>query len=90
MVSYELFGWLGAFFFTICTIPQMLMSIRDGHSDGLAWMFLIFWLLGEIFMTIYVWPTGDIPLLSNYIVNFFLTCIIFYYKVRPNRQGEDK
>lgn len=82
-MTFEVVGWLGAFFFAICSLPQVIQSVRDGHSDGLAWLFLIFWLLGEIFMTIYVWPTGDLPLLSNYIINLFLTAIIFYYKVHP-------
>jgi len=79
----EVIGWLGAFFFAICAVPQTIQCIREGHSDGLSWLFLIFWLLGEIFMTIYVWPTGDLPLLSNYIVNLILTSVIFYYKVHP-------
>jgi len=76
-------GWLGAFFFAICAIPQAWQSLQEGHSHGLSWLFLIFWLLGEIFMTIYVWPTGDLPLLTNYIINLVLTSIIFYYKVHP-------
>ena len=76
-------GWLGAFFFAICAVPQAWQSYKEGHSAGLSWMFLIFWLLGEIFMTIYVWPTGDLPLLSNYLVNLLLTSVIFYYKVHP-------
>ena len=79
----ETIGWLGAFFFAICAVPQAWQSYKEGHSHGLSWMFLIFWLLGEIFMTIYVWPTGDLPLLSNYIVNLILTSVIFYYKVHP-------
>ena len=82
-MTFEVVGWLGAFFFAICAVPQCWQSYKDGHSNGLSWMFLIFWLLGEIFMTIYVWPTGDLPLLSNYIVNLVLTSVIFYYKVHP-------
>lgn len=84
--STELVGWIGAFFFAICAIPQAWKSLKDKHSDGLSLMFLVYWLLGEIFMTIYVWPTGDLPLLSNYFINLLLTSIIFYYKVMPNKK----
>ena len=82
-MTFEIIGWLGAFFFAICAVPQVIQTLREGHSNGLSWLFLIFWLLGEIFMTVYVWPTGDLPLLSNYLVNLVLTSIIFYYKVYP-------
>jgi len=82
-MTLEVIGWLGAFFFAICAVPQAWQTYKDKHSDGLALLFLITWLLGEICMIIYVWPTGDLPLLSNYFVNLVLTSYIFYYKLYP-------
>lgn len=83
MMGPEIFGWLGAFFFAICALPQALKSFYEKHSHGLSWGFLILWIGGEISTAIYVWPTGDIPLLINYLGNLLLIAVIVWYKVFP-------
>lgn len=82
-MSLEIFGWLGALFFTICALPQTIKTIKEGHSFGLSWWFLILWFAGEITTAIYVWPKQDIPLLVNYLGNTGLILIIFWYKIFP-------
>jgi len=86
-MTLELIGWAGAFFFAVCAIPQAYQSFKLKHSDGISAMFLILWILGEIFMTIYIsfQPELDLPLFTNYVFNLVLTAIIAYYKVRPTR-----
>ena len=81
----DIVGWLGAFFFAICAIPQAWQSYKLGNSDGISTMFLVFWFLGEVLMTIYVLPTWDWPLLTNYIFNLILTSVICWYKIFPTR-----
>lgn len=84
----ESIGWLGAFFFAICAVPQAWKSFKEKHSDGISLSFIVLWLLGEIFMLVYVGfqPTFDWPLITNYIVNLLLTTVIFWYKLRPTRR----
>jgi len=81
----ESIGWLGAFFFAICAVPQAWQSWKEKHSDGLSTMFIVFWLLGEIFMLVYVvfQPELDWPLIVNYVVNLLLTVVIAWYKLYP-------
>ena len=74
-------GWFGSLMFAICGLPQAIQCARDGHANGLNWFFLIAWLLGEICTIIYVWPTGDYILLSNYCVNLVFLAIMLRYKI---------
>ena len=74
-------GWLGSILFAICAIPQALQSIRDGHSRGLNWGFLVAWLLGEILTLIYIWPKQDYPLMFNYLMNLIFLGIMVRYKI---------
>ena len=78
-------GWFGAFLFAICGLPQAIQCWTDGHSRGLNWFFLLAWTGGEILTIIYVWPTGDLPLLTNYFVNLGFLCVMLRYKVKERR-----
>jgi hypothetical protein len=82
----ETFGWIGSILFAICGFPQAVECIKNGHSRGLNWFFLLAWFWGEIFTIIYVWPKGDIPLLANYFANMVFLLIMIYYKIweRPH------
>lgn len=79
----EFFGWLGAFCFAICGIPQAYKSYKDGHSDGISSGLLTLWIVGEISMVIYIIPKMDAPLLLNYFGNILSVGTIIYFKVRP-------
>jgi len=79
----ELIGWIGAVLFAVCGLPQAWQSIKDGHSKGLNWFFLLAWAGGEILTIVYVFPKADLPLLSNYFVNMIFLVIMLYYKLFP-------
>lgn len=83
MSIFDVCGWLGAFCFAICAIPQAFKSYQDGNSHGISWGFLSLWLLGEVCMTIYVLPRFDKPLLVNYFGNFLCVIAILYFKLFP-------
>lgn len=79
----ETIGWLGAMLFAICGLPQAYQSIKDKHSKGLNWFFLLAWFGGEILTIIYVFPKMDLPLLANYFINMIFLLIMLYYKLFP-------
>ena len=81
-MDVNIFGWLAAISFSLCSVPQAFLSYKQKHSDGVSWLFLILWSLGEIFATIYVAPRLDYPLLANYFFNMIFIAIIIYYKVK--------
>jgi len=83
MVS--LLGFLGAFFLSICAIPQATLSHKQKHSIGVSNYFLGFWLIGEILTMIYTLILyQDVPLFMNHLFNLICLAIIIYYKIFPN------
>lgn len=80
-------GYIGALLLAVCAIPQAIMSVKDGHSDGLSHAFLLSWLFGEILMLIFVLDTVGAhgPLFYNYLLNTGLLLIITRYKYLPRR-----
>ena len=77
----DLIGWLGAIAFATCAIPQAWQSYKTKSSDGVSWLFLILWFLGEVLTIAYVClTTVDLILLFNYLFNFTALLIIMYYK----------
>ena len=85
----EIIGWIGSAMFAMCGLPQAVQSAREGHSDGLSWLFLLMWFFGEIFTMIYVWPKMDYPLLANYLTNMVFLVIILFYKISPRTKNEN-
>jgi uncharacterized protein with PQ loop repeat len=78
-------GYLGSICLAICSLPQCIMSIRQGHSEGISKGFLLLWSLGEVFTLIYILPKADIPLLLNYSANIIFLIIIWKYKLFPRK-----
>lgn len=85
-MGVEVFGWLGSVFFAICAIPQAIKAYREKHATGVSKWYLIYWFLGEVFMLVYVWDMGDLPLMANYIMNMFFLLIIAKYKFLPTNK----
>jgi uncharacterized protein with PQ loop repeat len=82
MTHTELIGWIGSVCFATCAIPQAWQSIKQKHSRGLSWAFLVAWFIGEIFTIWYIILTNPTPiLLLNYGVNFLVLLIILRYKI---------
>jgi len=81
-------GWIGAISFSICGIPQAWMCFKNKHADGMSMYYLLLWLIGEICTIVYVVPTGNMPLISNYIFNLVVLLIILRYKIWPKSEPE--
>lgn len=80
----EFIGVIGAILLALCGVPQAIKSVKDKHSYGISWWFILMWFGGEIFVLIYVVLTScDWILISNYIMNILLIIIILYYKILP-------
>ena len=83
MSIFEILGWLGSICLAICGIPQAWQSIKDKHSHGISWGFVLLWAFGEIFALAYVYDKLDLPLLLNYATNILILVVILYYKFKP-------
>jgi uncharacterized protein with PQ loop repeat len=77
----ETIGWIGSILFAVCALPQVIQCVKDGHARGLNPLFLGLWLMGEIFILVYIWPKQDWPLLFNYTLNLVFVVIMIRYKI---------
>lgn len=83
---YELVGYSGSICLAVCSLPQALLSIRQGHSEGISLGFLFLWTIGEILTLTYIIPKADFPLLLNYTTNILLLLIIWKYRFFPRKE----
>jgi uncharacterized protein with PQ loop repeat len=83
MSIFEILGWLGSICLAICGLPQAWQSMKDKHSHGISWGFVLLWAFGEIFALAYVYDKLDLPLLLNYATNILILAVILYYKISP-------
>ena len=79
----ELIGWTGSMLMALCAFPQAYKCFQEKHSNGISWGFLMMWLIGEVLVLIYVFPTYQWPLIFNYIANIIALSVILYYKIWP-------
>ena len=82
-ILHEVIGWIGAFCFAICGLPQALECHRRGNSHGISPSFTFLWLTGELCTLAYVLPEKQYPLIFNYIGNIFFVAVILKYKFFP-------
>lgn len=80
-------GWIGSILLSICGAPQALKCYNQGHAEGVSFIFLLMWLIGEIFTLIYIsskalsMMTFMSPLILNYTLNIIFISVILYYKI---------
>lgn len=86
MIVSELLGWIGAFCFGICAIPQAWKSYRLKNSHEMTWFFLWLWLGGEVFYMASMLVANPIGwLMFNVCANTSCLLVILYYKAFPKR-----
>lgn len=84
----ELIGYIGSFFFSVCAIPQVIEVWKTNSTKSLSFMFLLMWILGEVFMWMYIaiqnYQTHTVqwPLHLNYFFNGGCVAYLMYKKVR--------
>lgn len=66
---YELIGWLGSLMLAVCAVPQFVKTFKTDSAADISWAFLFLWGFGDFLMLIYVWPSGNAPLIFNYGLN---------------------
>lgn len=79
----QFFGWIYSAAFALSAVPQVIRSIKDGHTKGLADGTLILWLLGEVGGLVYGFGLMQLPIILNCLVNAIFVGIIIYYRLFP-------
>ena len=44
--GYEIIGWVGAFFFAISALPQVVQVWQTRQTEDLSLLMIVFWYLG--------------------------------------------
>jgi uncharacterized protein with PQ loop repeat len=76
----EFIGWVGSIMLSICGLPQAWDSLKNKHSNGISWGFILLWLFGELFALVYVVYKKENPIIFNCVLNTVIVSVIFYYK----------
>lgn len=76
----EIIGWVGAVLLATCGLPQLFKTIKDKDLHGLSFVFIVWWLLGEILVLTYVlYQAFKWPLIFNYGINILVCFILIFY-----------
>jgi len=78
----NLIGLIGSLCFAISSWPQAYLSLKTRTAKGVKWSFIILWLSGSVFSTIYAIAIHKYMLLPNYLCGGLGTIIILYVKIR--------
>lgn len=81
-MTIETVGYIGAGLLALCALPQMIMTLKDGHARGISSLFLLSWYIGEILMFYFLVMTSNErgPLFYNYLINVIMLTVIVKYK----------
>ena len=83
---HNFIGWAGAFLFAICAIPQVIKTWKTKKAEDLSWLFLLFWLSGELLTFAYIIVDDALvqithfPLYINYLFNIIFVFYLIYAK----------
>ena len=77
----EIIGYIGGAFLTVSGVPEVIRTVKDKKAH-IGWNMLVLWFIGEIFMVIYSIAAKIMPLIINYVFNFFVVIVMLAYKIR--------
>lgn len=86
MLYHNFFGWVGAFLFAICAVPQVMKTWQSKSAHDLSMLFLLLWIGGELFSMFYILiddyltQTAHYPIYLNYSFNIILVLYLVYAK----------
>ena len=77
----NLIAFIGSILLGICSIPELIRTVRDSHCY-IGWGMMLTWYLGEILVAIHVYRKHkDFVLLMNYCLNIVIISILLAYKI---------
>jgi len=86
----DLIGLIGSLCFAFSSWPQAYLSLKNKSARGIKWSFILLWLSGSFFSTIYAVALCKYVLLPNYICGGLGTGIILIVKMRETLGEQNK
>ena len=78
----EFIGLIGSLCFAFSSWPQAYYSLKKQTAQGVKWSFILLWLSGSFFSTIYAIYLEKYMLLPNYICGGAGTLVVLYVKIK--------
>ena len=85
----DFFGLIGSLCFALGSWPQAFLSWRTKTAKGVNWSFILLWLSGSFFSSIYAVGTEKYVLLLNYISGGLGMAVVFFIKVKEAQKIKD-
>lgn len=83
-MNQEVLGWLGLALIGFAAIPQTLQVLRQGHAEGMSWVYISCAWFGFAFLFVYAITTRVGPaLVLNYALQWILFSIMGFVKRYP-------
>ncbi len=78
-------GMVATLLLSLCGVPLLIKTVRDGHCRGLSAGFISAWALGELLMLIYVvcYKPVDLILWANFGLNLGICIVLGLFKFKP-------
>ena len=86
----EIIGLIGSLCFAFSSWPQAYLSYKTQTAKGITWLFLLLWLSGSVFCTIYAIAFAKFVLLPNYIGCGLGTLIVLWVKLKEEYRKDKK
>jgi uncharacterized protein with PQ loop repeat len=90
MISPDIFLWLGSAALMVCSVPQCIQSVRQGHSRGLNRLMLWLWVFGMGCCLVFFIDAAVWPMVMNYAFNMFVSGTITWYSYFPRTTSGQK
>jgi uncharacterized protein with PQ loop repeat len=87
---HELVGLIGSVCFAFGPWPQAFLSWKKQRAKGVTWSFILLWLSGSFFSSIYAIATEKYVLLPNYICGGLGISIVLYVKIKETLRKKGK
>ncbi len=86
----DFFGLIGSLCFAFGAWPQAFLSWKTQSAKGVNWFFILLWLSGSFFSSIYAIGVEKYVLLPNYICGGIGIAIVCFVKIKETLKMKDK
>ena len=86
----EIIGLIGSLCFAFSSWPQAYLSYKTNSAKGVKWSFLLLWLSGSFFSSVYALAFAKLVLLPNYICGGLGTIIVLWIKIKEEFFKDNK
>lgn len=86
---------MGAVFFAICALPQVIKAVKTKSTKDISYFYIYFSIFGNIFSAIYIFYTNytngfwQYPQYFNYGIALSLIIILLYVKTKYDNQTRE-